>query len=102
MHEELVPGFADRVAERIEAIYQAYDIENSNVDSYLFVLTVEDNQGLCRISVGRPLSDRSEPRYEVTAVLRGHQFVQHRDEIEQAFSSRAFYAEHDFNIWELS
>ena len=102
MHEELVPGFADRVAERIEAIYQAYDIENSNVNSYLFVLTVEDNQGLCRISVGRPLSDRSEPRYEVTAVLRGHQFVQHRDEIEQAFSSRPFYAEHDFNIWELS
>ena len=102
MHEELVPGFADRVAERIEAIYQAYDIENSNVNSYLFVLTFEDNQGLCRISVGRPVSDCSEPRYEVTAILSGHQFVQHREEIEQAFSSRAFYAEHNFNIWELS
>ena len=102
MHEELVPGFADRVAERIEAIYQAYDIENSNVDSYMFVLTKENDQSLCRIEVSRSLMVRSEHRYTVTAILKGKEFVQYRDEIEQAFSSRAFYADRSFDIWEIS
>ena len=97
-----MPGFADSVAERIESIYQAYDIENSNVDSYLFVLTDENDQGFCRIEVSTPLSDRSEPRYTVTAIIKGQKFVQYRDEIEQAFSSRAFYNEHMFGVWELS
>ena len=103
MHEELVPGFAARVAERIEAIYQAYDIENSNVDSYLFVLTDEDDRGLCRISVGKSLDLKpSETRYTVEAVLKGKEFVQYRDEINQAFSSRAFYTARAFHIREIS
>ena len=39
----------NRAAERIESIYRAYDIENSNVDTYLFILTDEGDDGLCRI-----------------------------------------------------
>ena len=53
MHEEIVPGFDDRIAERIEAIYQAYDIENSNVESYYFILTDENDRGWCRIRVSK-------------------------------------------------
>ena len=102
MHEKIVPGFAESVAEQIESIYQVYDIENTNVDSYLFILTDENDQGFCRIEVSTPLSDRSEPRYTVTAIIKGQKFVQYRDEIEQAFSSRAFYNEHMFGVWELS
>ena len=102
MHEEIAPGFADHVAERLEAIYHAYDIENSNVDSYMFVLTKENDQSLCRIEVSRSLMVRSEHRYTVTAILKGKEFVQYRDEIEQAFSSRAFYADRSFDIWGIS
>ena len=99
MHEELVPGFADRVAERIEAIYQAYDIENSNVDAYLFILTEENDQGRCRIFVDKSsYLNPSETHYAIQAILRGDEFVQYRDEIEQAFSSRAFYADRTFYI----
>ena len=98
MQEEPGPGFAERAAERIEAIYRAYDIENSNVDSYLFILTDETDHGLCRIAVHKPYLDRSEPRYSFEAILRGDEFEQYRDEIEQAFSSRTFYTDHLFSV----
>ena len=101
MHEEISPGFADSVAERIESIYQTYDIENSNVDAYLFILTDENDQGLCRIEISKTLSGRSEPRYTLTAIIQGQKFAQYRDEIEQAFSSREFFDEHIFDVWEL-
>ena len=94
------PVFADRAAERIESIYRAYDIENSNVDTYLFILTDEGDDGLCRIVVGKSSSlSHSEHRYYVQAVLRSDEFLQYRDEIEQAFSSREFYADRAFSFW---
>ena len=99
MHEELAPGFADRVAKRIEAIYQAYDIENSNVESYYFILTDENDRGWCRIRVSKSGPSHSETHYTVKAILSGDEFVQYRDKIEQAFSSRAFYADRAFEIW---
>ena len=98
LQEELAPGFADRAAERIESIYRAYDIENSNVDSYLFILTDETDHGLCRIAVHKPYLDRSEPRYSFEAILWGEEYEQYRDEIEQAFSSRTFYTDHLFSV----
>ncbi len=102
MHEEIVPGFAESVADRIESIYRDYDIENSNVDAYLFILT-DENNGLCRIAVSKSSSlDRSESRYTINAVLSGNEFLQYRDEIEQAFSSRVFYVDHGFDIEEFS
>ena len=100
MQEETGPGFADRAAERIESIYRAYDIENSNVDTYLFILTDEGDDGLCRIVMGKSSSlSHSEYRYYVQAVLRSDEFLQYRDEIEQAFSSREFYADRAFSFW---
>lgn len=98
MQEELAPGFAERAAERIESIYRAYDIENSNVDSYLFILTDETDHGLCRIAVHKPYLNRSEPRYSFEAILWGEEYEQYRDEIEQAFSSRTFYTDHLFSV----
>ena len=102
MHEELVSGFADRAAERIEAIYRTYDVENSNVESYVFILTDENDRGWCRISVDKSVPQDSETHYTVKAMLSGEDFLQYRDEIEQAFSSRAFYADRAFEIWKFS
>ena len=102
MHGELVSGFADRAAERIEAIYRTYDVENSNVESYVFILTDENDRGWCRISVDKSVPQDSETHYTVKAMLSGEDFLQYRDEIEQAFSSRAFYADRAFEIWKFS
>ena len=99
LHEPLADGFAERVAERVEEIYQQYDVEESNVDSFLIYLTDENGEGLCRLSVSKAATYApSEHRYAIQLLLKGDSFLQYREELEQVFTARPFYTERGFNV----
>ena len=101
LHEEAHPGFTEHVADLLEAIYTAYNMEESNVDGYLISIVDERNGNLCRAAIDiDQFYGSSRHRYTVKVILQG-EYLQYQEEFEQVFSSRPFFAERGFDVWAI-
>ena len=97
LHKDLSSDSLYEAADLIEKIYYDCDLYHSNLDGLLFMLTDEEGNERCRVSLSKASSlTSSNDHYAINAVAQGDRILSIADELDQVFSAREFYSTRGF------